>query len=86
MEHGCRNSFIVGSRTEHIEDYALDAFEEICEKTIEGFDALTDSQRGIVFDAVEFGARAACILLGETGTYEQEYQTMLSKLREQGNA
>ena len=83
MQHGCRNGFIVDSRTEQIEDYALDAFEETRIGTIEGWEALDDTQRGIVYDAVEFGARVACIALGETGTYEKEYQAMLKKLQAQ---
>jgi hypothetical protein len=28
-------------------------------------------------------ARVACTMLGETGTYEQEYQDLLAKLRAQ---
>ncbi len=68
------------SRTELLENYALAAFEEVYMDTIEGWDALDDDQRYIVFRAVTFGARVACAVLGETSTYEQEYQAMLGKL------
>lgn len=84
MESGCRESFVAESRAQLIEHYALDAFEEIQEKTVEGWDTLNDDQRGIVYQAVQFGARVACTLLGETGTYEQEYQGLLAKLQAQG--
>jgi hypothetical protein len=68
------------SRTELLENYALSAFEEVYVDTIEGWDALDDDQRYIVFRAVTFGVRVACAALGQTGTYEQEYQAMLGKL------
>jgi hypothetical protein len=71
------------SRTELIENYALAAFEEVYMDTLEGWDALDDDQRSIVFQSVTFGARVACAALGETGTYEQEYQAMLGKLATQ---
>jgi hypothetical protein len=80
MDIGCRGGFIATSRTELIEHYALDAFEETGAPTLEGWDALDDKQRWIVFQAVKFGAGVACAVLGETGTYEQEYQAMLGKL------
>jgi hypothetical protein len=83
MLTGCRDSFIAQSRAELIAHCALDAFEEIKEKTLEGWDTLNDDQRQIVYLAVHFGARAACMMLGETGTYEQEYQDLLAKLRAQ---
>jgi hypothetical protein len=82
MNVGCRGGFIATSRAELIEHYALDAFEEFKESTLEGWDALDDAQRWIVYQAVHFGARVACTVLGETGTYEQEYQAMLGKLRD----
>jgi hypothetical protein len=81
MEIGCRSGFLSKSRTELVEHYALDAFEEVFTDTLEGWDALDDKQRWIVFQAVTFGARVACAALGETGTYEQEYQAMLGKLQ-----
>jgi hypothetical protein len=81
MDTGMRNGFIADSRTEQIENYALDAFEETYTDTIEGWEALDDKQRRIAFDAVEFGARVACTVLGVTGTHEEEYQAMLVKLR-----
>jgi hypothetical protein len=80
MEIGCRSGFLSKSRTELVEHFALDAFEELRTDTLEGWDALDDKQRGIVFQAVTFGARAACVALGETSTYEDEYQAMLGKL------
>jgi hypothetical protein len=81
MEIGCRNGFSSKSRTELIEHFALDAFEELRTDTLEGWDALDDAQRYIVFQAVTFGARVACAALGQPGTtYEQEYQAMLGKL------
>jgi hypothetical protein len=83
MEAGCRGGFISTSRTQLIEHFALDAFEEVRTDTLEGWDALDDKQRWIVFQAVTFGARVACAALGVTGTYEQEYQAMLGKLATQ---
>jgi hypothetical protein len=80
MEIGCRGGFISTSRTQLIEHFALDAFEEVFTDTLDGWDALDDKQRWIVFQAVTFGARVACAALGETSTYEQEYQAMLGKL------
>jgi uncharacterized protein with von Willebrand factor type A (vWA) domain len=83
MDIGCRGGFISTSRTELVEHYALDAFEEVFTDTLEGWEALDDNQRWVVFQAVTFGARVACAALGETGTYEQEYQRMLGKLATQ---
>ncbi len=81
MEIGCRSGFSSKSRTELIEHFALDAFEELRTDTLEGWDALDDDQRTIVFQAVTFGARVACAALGQTGSYEEEYQAMLGKLQ-----
>jgi hypothetical protein len=71
-----------GSRTELIEDYAGEAFDEVCVPTLEGWNGLDDAQRAIVYEAVGFGARAACAVLGEpTTTYDEEYGMLLMKLR-----
>ena len=83
MLAGCRESFIAMSRAELIEHYALDAFEEMKEQTLEGWNILNDDQRHIVYEAMRLGVRVACTVLGETGTYEQEYQVLLAKLRAQ---
>jgi hypothetical protein len=83
MKIGCRNGFLSKSRTEIVEHFALDAFEELRTDTLEGWDALDDAQRYIVFQAVTFGARVACATLGQTGSYEEEYQAMLGKLATQ---
>jgi hypothetical protein len=76
---GTRNGFISESRAELIGYYALDAFEQLGIPTLEGWDELSEEQAGIVFVAVKFGARAACTVLGETGTYEEEYRRLLEK-------
>jgi hypothetical protein len=73
---------VAESRTELIQHYALDAFEELVAPKLEGWATLDDNQRLTIFECVEFGAQVACTLLGETGTYEQEYQTVLDKLRQ----
>jgi hypothetical protein len=81
-DHPMRSSFVPNSREELIRNYALDAYEETIIPNLEGWNELTEEQRGIVFDALEFGVQAACAVLGETGTFEDEYQAMLKKLRE----
>ena len=83
MEIGCRSGFLSKSRTELVEHFALDAFEEVFTDTLDGWDALDDKQRWIVFQAVTFGARVACATLGESVTHEEEYQRMLGKLATQ---
>ena len=84
MEAGCRNNFQAHSRMEQLEHYGLDLFEEVLEPTLKGFEALSDDQKGLVYDSLRFGVRVACTALGETGSYEQEYQRIVYELRGQG--
>ncbi len=86
MRLGCRHSFVAESRTEQIQHYASDAFQELIAPTLDGWDTLDDRLTRTIYNCVEFGAQVACTLLGETGTYEQEYQALLDKLRAQENA
>lgn len=83
MNVGNRGNFIAPSREELIGNFALDAWEEVPLTMLKGLDTLDDDQRVIVCAAIQFGVRVACAVLGETGTYEQEYQAMLAKLRAQ---
>lgn len=81
-EHAMRNSFVPKSRGELIRNYAFDAWEDAVTPSLEGWRELSEEQLGIVFDALEFGVQVACAVLGEHGTFEDEYQAMLKKLRD----
>ncbi len=78
-----RDGFISGSRAERVEFFVMEAYEEICIPTIPRWEELGDDVTDIIFAAVCFGARTACVALGETSTYEDEYQALLGKLATQ---
>ena len=81
MGIGCRGNFIATSRAELIEHYAMDLFEEFEAPTKAAYDTLNDDQRAICFDALRHGVKVACAALGETSTYEEEYQALAQMLR-----
>jgi len=83
MGEGCRGNFVATSRAELIEHYAMDLWEEMTPK---GFDELPDDHKALAYDALQFGVRVACTALGETGSYEQEYQRIVYELRAQQKA
>ncbi len=83
VQVGARDAFVFESRIDQIECFAMDAADELLFPTLAGYADLNGGQRNIVLEAIQFGARAACTLLGVANDYEAEYQTMLHNLRAQ---
>jgi hypothetical protein len=66
------------SRAELLGDMATDAFDELHG---EGYAGLSDTQHVFVLKAIMFGVQFACEAMGQTQTYEEEYQALLRKMR-----